>query len=60
MQLMDIKREGESIFLFAPSCVNVTSSSPEEASPSNVPAENTPQYSLGKILLLNQHGVILI
>ncbi|MDC2988367.1 cell division protein SepF [bacterium] len=42
------ERVGESIFLFAPSCVNVTSSSPEEASPSNVPAENTPQYSLGK------------
>ena len=42
------ERVGESIFLFAPSCVNVTSSSPEEASPSNVPTENKPQYSFGK------------
>ena len=42
------ERVGESIFLFAPSCVNVTSSSPEEASPSSVPTENTPQYSFGK------------
>nr|WP_075487660.1 cell division protein SepF [Prochlorococcus marinus] len=43
------ERVGESIFLFAPSCVNVTSSFPEEASPSNVPTENAPpQYSLGK------------
>jgi len=42
------ERVGESIFLFAPSCVNVTSSSPEEASPSNVPADTKPQYSLGK------------
>ena len=42
------ERVGESIFLFAPSCVNVTSSSPEEASPSNMPTENTPQYSFGK------------
>ena len=43
------ERVGESIFLFAPSCVNVTSSFPEEASPSNVPTENgPPQYSLGK------------
>ena len=41
------ERVGESIFLFAPSCVNVTSSSPEEASPSNVSTKNTPQYSLG-------------
>jgi len=39
------ERVGESIFLFAPSCVNVTSSSPEEASPSNVPSQNTPQYN---------------
>jgi len=39
------ERVGESIFLFAPSCVNVTSSSPEEASPSNVPIKNTSQYS---------------
>ncbi len=41
------ERVGESIFLFAPSCVNVTSSSPEEASPSNVTKNNTPQYSFG-------------
>ncbi len=40
------ERVGESIFLFAPSCVNVTSSSPEEASPSNVSTKNTTQYSL--------------
>ena len=42
------ERVGESIFLFAPSCVNVTSSSPEEASPSSISTETTPQYSLGK------------
>ncbi|MCR8539716.1 MAG: cell division protein SepF [Prochlorococcus marinus CUG1439] len=42
------ERVGESIFLFAPSCVNVTSSSPEEASPSNVSTNNTSQYSLEK------------
>ena len=41
------ERVGESIFLFAPSCVNVTSSSPEEASPSNVSTNNTPKYSFG-------------
>ena len=40
------ERVGESIFLFAPSCVNVTSSSSEEASPSNLSSENTPQYNL--------------
>ena len=40
------ERIGESIFLFAPSCVNVTSSFPEEASPSSVPIKNTSQYSL--------------
>ena len=40
------ERVGESIFLFAPSCVNVTCTSPEEASPSSVPIENTPQYGL--------------
>ncbi len=40
------ERVGESIFLFAPSCVNITSSSPEEASPSNVTSKNTTQYSL--------------
>ena len=37
------ERVGESIFLFAPSCVNVTSSSPEEASPSNVSSQSRPQ-----------------
>ena len=42
------ERVGESIFLFAPSCVNVTSSSTDEAAPSSLPTENTPQYSLGK------------
>ena len=36
------ERVGESIFLFAPSCVNVTNSFQEEASPSTV-AENTPK-----------------
>ena len=41
------ERVGESIFLFAPSCVNVTSSSPEDASPSNMSTNNTPQYSFG-------------
>ena len=41
------ERVGESIFLFAPSCVNVTSSTPEEASPSNVSTKNTPKYSFG-------------
>ena len=40
------ERVGESIFLFAPSCVNVTSSSPEDASPSNVNTDNKPKYSL--------------
>ena len=35
------ERVGESIFLFAPSCVNVTSSFPEDASPSNVSVKNT-------------------
>jgi len=39
------ERVGESIFLFAPSCVNVTSSSPEEASPANVTSKNTTQYN---------------
>ena len=40
------ERVGESIFLFAPSCVNVTSSFPEEASPSNISTKNTSQYNL--------------
>ena len=43
------ERVGESIFLFAPSCVNVTSSSSEEASPSNLSSKNTPQYNLENI-----------
>ena len=42
------ERVGESIFLFAPSCVNVTCSSSEEANRSSISTENTPQYSLGK------------
>ena len=41
------ERVGESIFLFAPSCVNVTSSSPEDASPSNVSTNDTSKYSFG-------------
>ena len=40
------ERGGESIFLFAPSCVNVTSSFSEEASPSNMRAKKTPDYNL--------------
>ncbi len=40
------ERVGESIFLFAPSCVNVTSSFPEEASPANVSNKKTSQYNL--------------
>ena len=40
------ERVGESIFLFAPSCVNVTSSFPEEASPSNVSSKKTSPYKL--------------
>ena len=40
------ERVGESIFLFAPSCVNVTSSFPEEASPSNVSSKNKTQYNI--------------
>ena len=40
------ERVGESIFLFAPSCVNVTSSFPEEASPSNVSNKKTSLYNL--------------
>ena len=39
------ERVGESIFLFAPNCVNVTSSFPEEASPSNVSSKKTSQYN---------------
>ena len=40
------ERVGESIFLFAPSCVNVTSSFPEEASPSNLSTNDVPKYSM--------------
>ncbi len=39
------ERVGESIFLFAPSCVNVTCSSPEEASPSTVPIKDKIHYN---------------
>ena len=39
------ERVGESIFLFAPSCVNVTSSFPEEASPSNVSSKKTNPFN---------------
>ncbi|MBO8229594.1 cell division protein SepF [Prochlorococcus marinus str. MU1404] len=42
------ERVGESIFLFAPSCVNVTSSFTEEASPSNMTTKSAPQYSFQK------------
>ena len=41
------ERVGESIFLFAPSCVSVTSTFPEEASPSNISTNESPQYGLG-------------
>ena len=40
------ERVGESIFLFAPSCVNVTSSFSEEASPSNMRSKKTPDDNL--------------
>ena len=40
------ERVGESIFLFAPSCVNVTSSFTEEASPSNVTTKKPSQFDL--------------
>ena len=40
------ERVGERILLIAPSCVNVTSSSSEEASPSNLSTKNTPQNTL--------------
>ena len=40
------ERVGESIFLFAPSCVNVTSSFPEEASPATDTSNKTTQYNL--------------
>ena len=39
------ERVGESIFLFAPSCVNVTSSFNEEISPSNMQTQNSSQYN---------------
>ena len=42
------ERVGESIFLFAPSCVNVTSSFSEEASPSNVSVKNSSEYNSEK------------
>jgi len=40
------ERVGESIFLFAPSCVNVTSSFSEEVSPSNAHEKEAPLYNL--------------
>tara|TARA_S200000501_G_scaffold289630_1_gene274511 strand:+ start:810 stop:1385 length:576 start_codon:yes stop_codon:yes gene_type:complete len=40
------ERVGESIFLFAPNCVNVTSSFPEEASPSTVSNKKESPYNL--------------
>jgi len=40
------ERIGESIFLFTPSCVNVTSSFPEEASPSNITTEDNTVFGL--------------
>ena len=40
------ERIGESIFLFTPSCVNVTSSFPEEASPSNIATEDNTVFGL--------------
>ena len=40
------ERVGESIFLFAPSCVNVTSSFPEEASPSNISNKKQSLYDM--------------
>ncbi len=40
------ERIGESIFLFAPSCVNVTSSFQEEASPSSISNEDNSNFGL--------------
>ena len=40
------ERVGESIFLFTPSCVNVTSSFPVEASPSNITNEDISSFGL--------------
>ncbi len=40
------ERIGESIFLFAPSCVSVTSSFQEEASPANLQNEDNPKFGL--------------
>ena len=40
------ERVGESIFLFAPSCVNVTSSFPDGASPSSASVQNSSQSGL--------------
>ena len=40
------ERIGESIFLFAPSCVSVSSSFKEEASPSNVVNKDTSEFPL--------------
>ena len=40
------ERVGESIFLFTPSCVSVTSSFPVEASPSNITNEDIASFGL--------------
>ena len=40
------ERVGESIFLFTPSCVNVTSSFPVEASPSSITNEDIASFGL--------------
>ncbi len=40
------ERIGESIFLFTPSCVSVTSSFPEEASPSTITNEDNAPFGL--------------
>ena len=40
------ERVGESIFLFTPSCVNVTSSFPVEASPSNINNDDIASFGL--------------
>ena len=50
------ERVGESIFLFAPSCVNVTSSFPEEASPLMFQAKRHLHIILTLIQLQNQLG----
>ena len=53
------ERVGESIFLFAPSCVNVTSSSQKKLLLLLCLQKKHHNIVWAKILLLNQHGVIL-